>query len=151
MPKLNWSFRKINEVLSARKLGHYNMEDTRAEAEVAFKNMKKSDVCVTLFRAHGLFNVLNNAELEDNIKFWRSRNCKVRDYNVKELDLGKKKVWTFVVQPPGAEGLCPLGLSLGLMVSGYTYIVRDFKTAMRVVEDMAGSGGPDASEDSDDE
>lgn len=121
-----WSEAKARSVVEDRQRGLYTTDDTRHEAVVAWKDLASSDLGVFIHMSYGLFNKFNKAELKNMVKEWKKKRCFSEAYNVKELELyDGTKVWCFVIQHNKAQGICPLGLSHGLMVSGFCYFCKD--------------------------
>ena len=135
-----WSDDKIRQVIKDRARGLYNCEDTRDEMMVAWNGKSEKDVAICINMRMGAFNIFTKEELDNQIKNWRKVKCVVRDYNIKELELKDgTKAWCFVMQPPNLAqncNLCPLGMAHGLMVSGYTYFVKNKEVAEYVVSQM---------------
>ena len=133
------TLKEAKEMMAKRRKGLYQTEDTYNEAWLSYTQMEPDDVCFTLKVATGTFAVLNRREFAQQLSWWRDMGIKCQDYNVKEVTFGDKKAWSFVVQPKNLKDapICPLGICLGTMVSGFTYVAKDKATADLAVRALA--------------
>jgi hypothetical protein len=128
----------VNKIMEHRSQGLYIAEETRKEAELCVKQMfaEPTDLCFTLRMADGRFTVLNADEIDTQIMLWKRLGAKVMGENIKEREIAGRKVWMFVVQPKSVYqdeecnvAMCPLGIAMGRMVSGFTYVARSKNVA----------------------
>lgn len=131
----------VADILRRRDKGIYRTDDTLKEAKLAVRQMFEcpTDVAFTLHMRTGTFGVLNQKELDLQIKMWKQLGVKVMGENLKEHTIDGKKVWSFVAQPKSVyedeavlTHLCPLSMALGVMVSGVTYLAKDRETTLNV-------------------
>jgi hypothetical protein len=125
MPKMSayWS-----SVFANRKRGIYDTTDTLNELEFAVRDMEPSDKIITLVRRLHAFNVYTLKEFLPQVRAWKHQGCRLQDCNVREKEVGGKKVYLFVIQLPVDKmeaDICPLCVSLDFMVSGCGYITTD--------------------------
>jgi len=135
-----WSDKKIDEVMKARRSGLYTSEDTLDELEYCIRTPQAGDIALTLQHHSGRFGYLNKEELTGQMRIWKTMGCESLESNIFEREVAGKKVWTFVIQPKkGAEcPFSPLAMCLGIMVSGYTYIVVNRNNAVAVCRYLSG-------------
>ena len=119
---------QARKVITERRKGFYKTDDTTKDVEVSLRNMKKDDLTIFLHRNSGLMMVMNLKELLPQMKIWKELKCRVMDYNTREIEVGREKVWLWVLQPEVVDEttpICPMCLAYGVMVSGFGYISRD--------------------------
>ena len=102
------------------------MEQVRAFVGKILTDKNKTDIAFTWLQDYLDFSVYNKEEMTDQMKLWKNlaKEGKLQMYEVnnKEHDVNGKTIYTFVITPIGANAfMCPLALSLGVMVDGYTY------------------------------
>ena len=121
---------QYRRIMAARAAGIYTMEDTRDEMSLSLSQMTDSDVGITLVKAHGKFAVFNLREFLAQLQLWKPMGIVCQAVNVREREIDGKTYWSIVIQPAVlkegdlASSFCPLSLALGMMVSGFTYIVK---------------------------
>ena len=115
---------KIRKMITDRKNGMYQTQETFDEAELSFSQMTSTDVAITLLISDGVFNVLDKKELLYQMRIWKNLRCVSHYYNVKEIQICGKKAYMFVIQPQDLEKttMCPLAVAFNTLVNGYTYI-----------------------------
>jgi hypothetical protein len=128
MPASSKPIRSPKAILADRRRGLYRNEETADENAVCARQMTPTDVCYTLIHRMGVFNVYNNAELLQQMKAWKGV-CVIQDYNLWEREVGGKTVYVAIIQPKDKAALedcpiCPLAMSMGILVSGFTYIFQ---------------------------
>jgi hypothetical protein len=123
---------KVASIIRDRQQGLYTTEDTFNEALVCVKQLDEStsgDKVFGLIRKHGIFSVFNTNEFMHQVKDWKEMKVVILKCNISEIECGAYgKAWLFTITPPkklGDVGLCPLALSFGRMVSGFSYISKD--------------------------
>ena len=134
MPRLTKQqlMEKYRKIYEQRRGGFYHSSDTRDELKVALKDFfgAKDDMFMTLHMTTGIFNVYTQREFLDTLNLWKQTQVKLLDCNYREHDQDGYEFCSFVVQPKSDELLekcpiCPLGIALGMMVSGYTFITKN--------------------------
>lgn len=129
---------------TSKKNGGYfiDLSKIKDEANLSVRQMMaaKDDICFTYIHRIGRFSVYNQKEFLPQMKEWKRLGVKALACNVKEREMAGHKVWLLVVQPEKLEDgpvMCPLGAACDLMVSGYTYVVKDKSLADMVVRYLA--------------
>ena len=102
-----------------------HMDDITKQLQIFITKKVKSDICITYHAALGAMNVFNEEEMQEQMKLWKTQakdgKLQIRECNNKMFEHDGKKFHVLVVQPTGYAPFCPLGLGLGMMVSGWTY------------------------------
>lgn len=126
---------KIRSILADRRMGLYKTEDTRDEAILCLKQLKATptDKVFTLIHKEGVFNVYDQREFLNQLSAWKMLGCQLLKGNIFERELGAEgKATLFIINGPEKSknsSFCPLAMSLGVMVSGFSYITADPKLA----------------------
>ena len=133
-------------IMANRAKGLYITGETRKEAELCARQMftEPKELCFTLRMADGRFNLLNAEEINRQIRLWKLMGAKVMGENIQERELAGCKVCLFVVQPKSVYqdeeecdvNTCPLGIAMGRMVSGFTYVCKSKEVANDVWRKM---------------
>jgi len=104
---------------------HVDMSDMTKQLRIFIKEKVKSDICITYHVGLGAMNVYNEQELQGQMKQWKEYakdgKIQVRECNNKTFELDGKKFYILVIQPKNAGHYCPLSMSLGMIVSGFSY------------------------------
>lgn len=119
---------EVISIIRKRKEGTYHTAETYNEALVCVKQLSESpdDKVFGLLRKHGVFSVYNLKEFSKQVEDWKKMMVVIHQCNIAEIECGAYgKAWLFTVSPPNDVGLCPLALSFGRMVSGFSYISKD--------------------------
>ena len=122
-----------NQILMNRRKGLYITEETRDETKLSLKQMRDDDVTITLQHHSGMFGMLNLRELLQQMKIWKEIGAKCLPFNHKEVEVGKQKVWMWIIQPKEMTPVSPLALAYGTMVSGYAYISKNKSVGEMVI------------------
>ena len=101
-------------------------KDFRLLIARCIKAMEPSDIALTIVKEKGVC-ALNTKELMQQLKLWKEMGVEVRKSNVRQVEIGNRTVFLFVIQPKDNDlldqiGICPFSASLGLLVSGFGYI-----------------------------
>jgi hypothetical protein len=102
-----------------------HMDDMTKQLRIFIKEKVKSDICITYHVGLGAMNVYNEQELQGQMKLWKTMakegKIELLECNNKTFELDGKKFYLLVIQPTKDCHYCPLALSLGMMVSGFSY------------------------------
>ena len=103
-----------------------HMDDIRKFARKILTDKNKTDIGFSWIKHYHDFCVFNKEEMTAQMKAWKTlaKEGKLTIYeeNNKEFDVEGKTIYCLVITPKGSDtSFCPLALSLGMMVSGYTY------------------------------
>jgi len=105
-----------------------HMDDIRKFARKILTDKNKTDIGFSWIKHYHDFSVFNKEEMTAQMKAWKTlaKDGKLTIYeeNNKEYDVEGKTIYCLVITPKGKgsdTSFCPLALSLGMMVSGYTY------------------------------
>jgi len=105
---------------------HYNVPHLAKHFEQQVLKKGDDDIGFTFFKSLGQFNVYNKEEMKEQMILWKklAKDGKIHvlEDNNFESEVGGTKLYSLVVSPDNDdESLCPLGLCLDFMVSGFTY------------------------------
>ena len=124
--------KNFSEIIKQRRMGIYHTNDTLDEFNLCLRQMKSTDLALTLHRQVCGFMMYNKAELAEQIDQWKKMRCVLRPCNIYKMKTKNKpfkdnKFYLIVVQPPKDKEeedstICPLAMTLGVLVSGYSYI-----------------------------
>lgn len=133
---------KAMAILEQRRGGMWVCEDLLNEAILSLWQLKQkpTDKVYTLRKADGKFNVFDTHEMLEEVQKWKRLGVKLYKQNIYH-DRDFKEMGTasiFIITPPGRITHCPLGLTLGVMCDGHTYVTLD-KSLIEVVWRALGS------------
>jgi hypothetical protein len=91
---------------------------------------------LSYYHARRQFATMNKQELLGQMKEWKKLKCSCIADNVHTFELDGHTFYSFVIQArkKSDNHICPFGLSLGMMVSGWTYLTTNKSTADMVVQ-----------------
>jgi hypothetical protein len=102
-----------------------HMDEMTKQLRLFIGGKVKSDIGITYHVGLGAMNVFNEQEMQEQMKLWKTQakdgKLQVRECNNKTFEYGGKKFHVIVIQPTNMASCCPLAMSLGMMVSGWTY------------------------------
>jgi len=102
-----------------------HIPDMTRQLRLFIKGKVKSDIAITYHVGLGEMTVYNEKEMQEQMKLWKNLakdgKIQIRECNNKEFELDNKKFHLLVLQTSDHEAYCPLALSLGMMVSGFSY------------------------------
>jgi hypothetical protein len=118
---------QVNKIIENRRRGLYHTKDTFDESKLCARQMEPTDVCYTLIRHMGFFNVYNKREFLTQLKEFKAKSVVLRDCNVFETPINGKTHYLAVFQPADLSDapMCPLALAHNVMVSGFSYIFQN--------------------------
>jgi hypothetical protein len=75
-------------------------------------------------------------EFIPQMRTWKHLGVEINGENIREVSVGGKKYYLFVVQPKTLEniGWCPLCLCFGVMVDGFGYLTPSEKLMLELVK-----------------
>ena len=120
--------KKHQEIYAKRKeFGIYHTKETLNESIVCLNQLEETDMCYTLVRHTGLFNMYNKKEFLPQLSMWKKFGCHTLACNFFERDIKGKTVYIVIITPPdhlenSVFAACPLATAHGILVSGLTYI-----------------------------
>lgn len=133
---------RVAELIRHRRMGLYTTEETLSDLYRALKDCNPEDCAVTLHIGKGGMCMLNNLELQSEVKRWKKMGVKMRACNAWEFKVDGKPHYMLILQDPkwtdespGAQW-SPLALALGVMVSGFAYVCRRKETADWLLRQM---------------
>lgn len=120
------------EITEKRQAGLYITTETRDEVRECLSQMTPTDQVFTLIRKHGVFSVYDKREWLGQVGLWKRLGAECLKGNIRPVSAGAGvgEAWMMVIQPHRSDAdagcaFCPLALSLGVLVSGWTYIAKD--------------------------
>jgi hypothetical protein len=109
-------------IIQDRINGLYTVDDTRNEARYCANHLLPGEVAITIIRHLGRFNSFSRDQFAAQVRMWKKLNITLLHCNIHSIDLPKIKDPVLITVQNDEEGLCPLAMSFGVMVSGYSYI-----------------------------
>lgn len=105
---------------------------------------KGKEKCMTFLYGKKSIAFLNEKEWKTQLAHFKKSKCNSEMYNLREFKCeswNNKKAsgWLVVIQRDDMDVLCPLGMALGMLVSGITYCFRTKKEALEVVKFLSAS------------
>jgi hypothetical protein len=124
-------------------MSHYNISAIFDELQFILSKKNQydpaSDKALTYINRMKAFSAYDKSMFLQQVRQWKAQRCVVEEYNIKEVEVGDKRVFLFIVQDPAnmeSMPICPLALACGVMVSGYSYITHDRKLAEYVMKTL---------------
>ena len=96
-------------------------------ARMILTNKRKTDICFSWIKHYQDFSVYSKEEMTAVMTRWKTLakegKLSICEENNTEFDVEGKTIYCLVITPLYEIGtsLCPFALSLGMIVSGYTY------------------------------
>jgi hypothetical protein len=112
-----------------RKKGLYVNKETRDEAILAVKQLEETstDKVITLVRRHGQFCAYSLREWLFQCEDWKKLKAVIYKCNILPIKCGYAgDAWLMTITPKEEDlSFCPLAMSFGIMVDGFSYISKD--------------------------
>lgn len=125
--------KQMKKMIANRQTGLYITTETRDEVRLRLSQMAPTDQVLTLIRKHGMFSPYDKREWLLQVADWKRLGAECLKCNIRPVsaDAGVGEgLWMMVIQPHRSDAdagcaFCPLAASLGVLVSGFTYIAKD--------------------------
>jgi hypothetical protein len=107
----------------------------------ACESSSPHDLVITYVRQAKQMTFYNMMEFIPQMMTWKHLGVEINEGNLREVIVGEKKYYLFVVQPKELDtiGVCPLCLAFGFMVSGYGYLTPSEKFALELTKSFGNS------------
>ena len=121
--------KEVMTMTDNRKKGLYVIRETRDEAILAVKQLEKTptDKVITLVRRHGQFCSYSLREWLLQCADWKKLGAVIYKCNIHPIKCGYAgDAWLMTITPKeNVFSFCPLAMSFGIMVDGFSYIAKD--------------------------